>query len=219
MVPKVTQLSSDPPMWRVSDFMSEGEMAYLKEAYSPTFTSCFPGAPETLVWWLGRWASWGSIRVCQEMNQDLDRGMGHGNEVMEAIEMRVLDKLRGAGLYSGEDGRGSGFYSDQMDMQLVRYRRGGKFRYHFDEDPFGNALPMTFMVYLSDKVEHGGGGTSFPRANGEKGLVVDPIKGDALVWSTCGARIKGGTMHDYGPLNGSYHSGLEVEGPYDEVRL
>ncbi|GMI01745.1 hypothetical protein TrST_g10403 [Triparma strigata] len=74
--------------------------------------------------------------------------MGHGNEVMEAIETRVLDTLWGAGLYSGEDGRGSGFYSDQMDMQLVRYRRGEKFRYHFDEDPFGNALPMTFMVYL-----------------------------------------------------------------------
>ncbi|GMI01747.1 hypothetical protein TrST_g10404 [Triparma strigata] len=66
VVPTVTQLSSDPPMWRVSDFMSEGEMAYLKEAYSPTFTSCFPGASETLVWWLGRWASWGSIRVSRK---------------------------------------------------------------------------------------------------------------------------------------------------------
>ena len=170
IVPQVTQLTNDPPMWRVSSFLSDGEVDYLKEAYSPTFTSCFPGAPETLVWWLGRWSSWGSIRVCQEMNQELERG--HGNELLEDIEQRILGTLRDSQLYLGRDGRGNGFALDEMDFQLVRYRRGGKFRYHFDEDFHGNALPMTYMVYLSDQVANGGGGTSFPRANDGKGMVV-----------------------------------------------
>ncbi|GMH56827.1 hypothetical protein TL16_g02230 [Triparma laevis f. inornata] len=156
ITPSVTQLTTSPPMWRVSNFLSPSEISYLKAAYLPTLTSCFPGAPETLVWWLGRWSSYGSIRVCQEMNQDLERGKEKGNEVLEAIELRILETLKKAGLYSGEDGKGNGFYTDTMDMQIVRYRRGGKFRYHFDEDFSGNALPLTFMIYLSHKMEGGG---------------------------------------------------------------
>jgi len=49
-------------------------------------------------------------------------------------------------------------------------------------------------------------------------LVVQPREGDLLVWSSCGERLAGESksVHDYGPSNSSYHSGLEVEGPYDE---
>jgi hypothetical protein len=108
-------------MWRVSGFLSEAECDYLKEAYLPTLTSCIPGAPETLVWWLGSWASWGSIRVCQEMNQDIERGYKHGNELLEVIEQRILNALRGANLYLGKDGRGgAGFTKETMAFQIVR---------------------------------------------------------------------------------------------------
>lgn len=151
-------------MWRVSGFLSEAECDYVKEAYLPTFTSCFPGAPETLVWWLGRWASWGSIRVCQEMNQELERGAGYGNELLEVIEKRIHNTLREANLYLGKDGQGMGFATESMDFQIVRYRRGGKFRYHYDETMDAEALPLTFMVYLSDKPEGGGGGDKFSKS-------------------------------------------------------
>lgn len=36
------------------------------------------------------------------MNQDFERGKEKGNEVLEAIELRILETLKKAGLYSGE---------------------------------------------------------------------------------------------------------------------
>jgi len=95
--------------------------------------------------------------VCQEMNQELDRGESGGNGVLESMGSRILATLRDEGLYSGEDWRGNGFRRSTMEFQLVRYRRGGKFRYHFDEDFNKNALPLTYMIYMSDKAEAGGG--------------------------------------------------------------
>jgi len=217
IVPKLTQLSSDPPMWRVPGFMSEKECDYVMEAYKPAFSSCFPGVPEPLVYWLGSWASTGSPRICQNIDTDIPRGPGHGNEVLESIEQRILETLRGANLYTGQDGYGRGTTSSLMEVQVVRYRRGGKFRPHFDESLDGTALPLTFMVYLNDGPEGGGGGTSFPRADAGKGLEVDPRKGDLLVWTSCGTIKKDAeSIHEYSPSNSSYHTGLQVEGPHEE---
>jgi hypothetical protein len=108
------------------------------------------------------------------------------------------------------------FASLLRSLARTGYRRGGSFRYHYDENIFSDALPFTFMVYLTDKPEGGGGGTSFPRANSGEGVEVDAGKGDLLVWSTCGERKPEKDKHTYSSSNASYHSGLAVEGAWDE---
>lgn len=168
-------ISADPLTWVVDDFLSEAECDYLVEAHRGVLTSCVPGMPEPLVHLLGPWAAWGSIRVCQEFLGSLISREDPGNQLLAAIEAR-MDALVARRRLEPTD-------ATDMDWQLVRYRRGGKFREHRDEGVWGEASPLTMMVYLNGV---DGGETRFPHADGGEGLTVRPRKGRLLVWSSCG---------------------------------
>jgi prolyl 4-hydroxylase len=71
------------------------------------------------------------------------------------------------------------------DLQLLRYEPGQFYNQHHDYIEYQQGLPcgvrmLTLFLYLNDVEE--GGGTSFPLVNDEEGIVVQPKKGNALLW-------------------------------------
>ena len=71
------------------------------------------------------------------------------------------------------------------DLQLLRYEPGQFYQQHHDYIEYQKDLPsgvrmLTLFLYLNDVEE--GGGTSFPKLNNKKGIVVQPKRGNALLW-------------------------------------
>jgi len=71
------------------------------------------------------------------------------------------------------------------DLQLLRYEPGQFYNQHHDYIEYQQDLPcgvrmLTLFLYLNDVEE--GGGTAFPLVNNKKGIVVQPKRGNALLW-------------------------------------
>ena len=174
----VTTVARSPPIVRIERFLSDAECDYLMDMHAPVLTSCFPGLPEPLVFWLGPWAATGSPRVCREMNMGTIPKHAPGNEMLRAVNDRMDSLVK----HMKPPDR-----SPAMDFQLVQYRRGGKFRAHQDSwvgDSGSTAMPLTMMVFLNEPEE--GGKTVFPHAGTDGiGVEVQPRKGELLVWTSC----------------------------------
>jgi len=70
-------------------------------------------------------------------------------------------------------------------LQLLQYEPGQYYVQHHDFIPHHRDMPcgvriMTLFIYLNNVEE--GGGTSFPLVNDGKGIVVQPKKGNAVLW-------------------------------------
>mmetsp|Transcript_12439 Transcript_12439/g.19152 ORF Transcript_12439/g.19152 Transcript_12439/m.19152 type:complete len:543 (-) Transcript_12439:630-2258(-) len=70
-------------------------------------------------------------------------------------------------------------------LQLLRYEPGQFYNQHHDYIEYQEDLPsgvrmLTLFLYLNDVTE--GGGTGFPLVNNGKGIVVQPKRGNALLW-------------------------------------
>uniref|UniRef100_A0A7S2KTB1 Fe2OG dioxygenase domain-containing protein n=1 Tax=Skeletonema marinoi TaxID=267567 RepID=A0A7S2KTB1_9STRA len=68
---------------------------------------------------------------------------------------------------------------------MLRYEPGQFYNQHHDYIEYQQDLPcgvrmLTLFLYLNDVEE--GGGTSFPLVNNKKGIVVQPKRGNALLW-------------------------------------
>jgi hypothetical protein len=194
----VRRISSSPPAWLVSNFLSPNEMAFLKEAHSPAMLSCFPGLPEPLVHhfvlpYLGsKFMALVGMRVCREVNNEEIPKREAGNAVLKAVNSRMESFLTKGLLYKP-------FRQKVLDFQIVQYRRGGTFKLHRDEDMSGQGFPLTMMAYLNTVPEGEGGETVFPLSLPSP-MEVRPIAGDLLVWSTAG--VGGKALHE------SQHAGL-----------
>ena len=174
----VTAVAHSPPIVRIERFLSDAECDHLMDVHAHVLTSCFPGLPEPLVFWLGPWAATGSPRVCREMNMGSIPKFAPGNEMLRAVNDRMDSLLT----HMRAPDR-----SPFMDFQLVQYRRGGRFRAHQDSwvgESGSTAMPLTMMVFLNEPEE--GGKTVFPHAGTEGiGVEVQPRKGELLVWTSC----------------------------------
>mmetsp|Transcript_20650 Transcript_20650/g.29573 ORF Transcript_20650/g.29573 Transcript_20650/m.29573 type:complete len:507 (-) Transcript_20650:1616-3136(-) len=70
-------------------------------------------------------------------------------------------------------------------LQLLQYEPDQYYKQHHDYIPHHKGMPcgvriLTLFIYLNDVEE--GGGTSFPLVNDRKGVVVQPKKGNAVIW-------------------------------------
>lgn len=70
-------------------------------------------------------------------------------------------------------------------LQLLRYEPGQFYNQHHDYIEYQADLPsgvrmLTLFLYLNDVTE--GGGTAFPLLNNNEGIVVQPKRGNALLW-------------------------------------
>jgi prolyl 4-hydroxylase len=70
-------------------------------------------------------------------------------------------------------------------LQLLQYEPSQYYKQHHDYIPHHRDMPcgvriLTLFIYLNDVEE--GGGTSFPLVNNRKGIVVQPKKGNAVLW-------------------------------------
>lgn len=101
-----------------------------------------------------------------------DEGICEGNPVIRPVIERIAEV--------------TGTHRDNHeDLQLLRYEPGQFYNQHHDYIEYQQALPcgvrmLTLFLYLNDVEE--GGGTSFPLVNDGKGIVVQPKKGNALLW-------------------------------------
>ncbi|KAL1495637.1 hypothetical protein AB1Y20_016504 [Prymnesium parvum] len=172
--PSASLSSASPPLWQLERFLSEAECEFLVEAHAPALASCFPALlAEPIVQALGAWAAWGSRRSCQEFHGAVEQAE-EGNALLDAIDARM------DAMVARTRGRPRAVASE---WQVVRYRRGGQFGLHRDENLAGHAVALSMMVYLNDAE---GGETLFPMAEGGRGLSIRPRKGKLVVWSNCG---------------------------------
>lgn len=80
-------------------------------------------------------------------------------------------------------------------VQVIRYKEGENFNYHYDTDPKNQTLPTwsrvaTFMIYLNDGFI--GGETEFPKID----TIITPITGKAvLFWSVIQGEIIPESLH------------------------
>jgi len=84
------------------------------------------------------------------------------------------------------------------DLQVVRYEQGQEYAPHYDYTRGGNVDRLaTLLVYLGD-----GGGTIFPRAFDDRGLMIHPKQGDAILFYS---QLPDGNLDEL-----SLHGGMPV---------
>ena len=95
----------------------------------------------------------------------------------------------------------AGMPSDNMELQLTRYRHGQQYKAHHDDPGVGPKRLKTLFAYLDERgLASGkcGGATCFPKLRSKgRPLRVFPKKGDALMWTN----FKPNGRHDPGALH------------------
>ena len=202
---KVVNLELERPrpelrLWRVRHFLSETEAEHLREAYAPFLYSC-----KGLL---------SAFRECHELQVSM-RGYARADDAVPPRDYLLAEiERRLAGLIghhcSSEHFCRPADDPDSMHWQIVRYRPGGAFPPHDDQDDDG-PMPLTAMIYLNNMslpeeagapapalpsvgweplrgvlgelYAAGGGQTAFPFAR----HVVAPEQGMLLLWANCDA--------------------------------
>jgi prolyl 4-hydroxylase len=174
--PEGETVCESPVIIRYSGLFSTAECAFLAAAAAPMLEPALVVDPAS-----GRQRS-DPVRICDSAGFTWPLE----NPAVHALNRR----LAAASASAPEQGE---------PLQVLRYRRGGEYRPHFDAIPgFANQRAMTFLVWLNEDYE--GGETFFPTP----GLRLKGRTGDAILFRNIGADGR------RDPAAG--HSGLAVTG-------
>lgn len=159
--PRLHSLREEPSIRLIENFLHGGEVRHILDTYREKLSrSTVAGAQEA------------DEQTESRTSSSAFLPPGDEDPVIRTIETRLV-LLTGIPLRHWET------------LQLTHYTEGQEYRPHFDWfDESDNNRSATVFVYLNDVPSELDGATEFPRLE----LVVQPKKGNALVWFNCSAR-------------------------------
>lgn len=152
----IEQVSENPKIFNVSNFLSEEECDYLISYAKSKMSRSTVFDETTEQRKVDRIRTSTSMRFSDE----------HGDEIIQQIEQRISE------ITSLAESQGE-------NIQIAHYETGAQYAPHYDyfkntASQEGGQRIATFLMYLNTPIA--GGETRFPRAK----LLITPIKGNAL---------------------------------------
>jgi len=150
------QISENPRVFIISDFLSEEECDYIISYAKPEMSRSTVFDEKT------NQRKISSVRTSSSMRCPDE----HGDEILQQIEKRISE------ITSLPESQGE-------NIQVAHYEIGAQYYPHYDyfkktDSQVGGQRIATFLIYLNTPIK--GGETEFPRAN----ISINPAKGNAV---------------------------------------